>query len=128
VANALRRRARQQGRPAVVAAGELEINLLERRVRFAGAEVRLHRKQFEVLKILAEKADQVIASQTILRAVWGRQSTDRVVYLRLVIRDLRCKLEADPAHPGHILTERGLGYRLVREPPGDTSHGRASAV
>ena len=78
--------------------------------------------------MLAEKADQVIASQTLLRAVWGRRSTDRVVYLRLVIRDLRCKFEADPAHPRRILTERRLGYRLVREPPGVTSHGRASTV
>jgi two-component system, OmpR family, KDP operon response regulator KdpE len=121
VTNALRRRAIQHRRLEVIVTGELEINLLERRVRSAGTEVRLTPKPFEVLSILAEKAGQVVSYQTILRAVWGHGSVNRVEYIRAVIRELRAKLEPDPERPRYILTERGVGYRLVHRRPGATA-------
>ncbi len=76
VTNAMRRSGASKRRLEVVVTGEVEINLPERQVRSVGAEARLRRKPFGVLSILAEKAGQVIASQTILRAVWGQDSVD----------------------------------------------------
>jgi two-component system KDP operon response regulator KdpE len=109
----LRRRAREQGRPAqvVVVSGDLEIDLLHRRVRSRGHEIHLEVKPYEVLRMLAEGAGRVLTHEEILRAVWGARGAERV-HLRIAIWYLRRKLEADPAHPQHILTEIGVGYRL----------------
>ena len=110
--NALRRRAQELGRPAQVVSGDLEIDLLYRRVRLRGREVHLPPKCHEVLRMLAGRAGNVITHKEILAAVWGPHHADRIEYLRSAIRDLRSKLEADPAHPRHILTEARVGYRL----------------
>lgn len=115
VKNALRRRAREQGRPAKVVSGEIEIDLLHRRVHSGGRDVRLPPKSYEVLRVLAESAGKVVAHEDILAAVWGPGHIDRE-YLRSVIRALRCKLEVDPGHPLHILTEPRVGYRLEARP------------
>jgi two-component system KDP operon response regulator KdpE len=111
VKNALRRRALEQGRPVKVVSGEIEIDLLHRRVRSGGREVRLPPKSYEVLRVLAESAGKVVAHEAILAAVWGPRHVDRE-YLRREIRTLRRKLEADPGHPRHIVTEPRVGYRL----------------
>lgn len=112
VENALRRRAREQGQSLRVTTDELQIDLLHRRVRLRGRDVRLPVKPYEVLKTLAESAGQVVTSEQILSAVWGPRGVAHEDYLRLAIRRLRSKLEGDPAHPRYILTERGVGYRL----------------
>ena len=111
VNNALRRRAREQGRPAKVVSGEIEIDLLHRRVRSGGRDVHLPPKPYEVLRVLAERVGKVVAYEEILAAVWGPRHVARG-YLRGAIRELRFKLEADPGHPLHILTEPRVGYRL----------------
>ncbi len=124
VTNALRRRAQEQGKPALVVSDDLEVDLLRRRVRLRGQAVHLPLKSFEVLRVLAEGAGKVLTHRQILSAVWGVRRADHVAYLRIVIRNLRNKLEADPAHPAHILTETGVGYRLdVR----NRSNGRGLA-
>ena len=110
--NALRRRARQRGKPAQLVSGDLEVDLVHRRVRSRGREVRLPAKPYEVLRVLVEGDGKVLTHKEILRAVWGARRVDCVQYLRLAIRKLRRKLEADPAHPRHILTETCVGYRL----------------
>jgi two-component system, OmpR family, KDP operon response regulator KdpE len=110
--NALRRRAREQGKQVHLVTGDLEIDLLHRRIRSSGDEVHLPAKQYEVLRVLTEDAGKVLTHDAILRAVWGANCTHRVTYLRVAIRELRRKLEADPARPRHILTERRVGYRL----------------
>jgi two-component system KDP operon response regulator KdpE len=120
VNNALRRRAREQGRPAKVVSGELEIDLLHRRVRSGGRDVHLPPKSYEVLRALAENTGKVVTHQEILSAVWGPQYVDRT-YLRIAIRELRRKLEADPGHPLYILTEPHIGYRLEAPGPSDAS-------
>ncbi len=109
----LRRRAREQGRPVQVVAGsgDLEIDLLHRRVRSRGHEIHLEGKLYGVLRVLAESADRVLTHEEILRAVWGARRAGRV-QLRMAIWQLRRKLEADPAHPQYILTEIGVGYRF----------------
>ena len=110
--NALRRRARQRGKPAQLVTGDLEVDLVHRRVRSRGREVHLPAKPYEVLRVLIEGDGKVLTHKDILRAVWRARRVDRVQYLRLAIRELRRKLEADPAHPRHILTETRVGYRL----------------
>jgi two-component system KDP operon response regulator KdpE len=124
----LRRQAREQGRPAqfVVVSGDLEIDLLHRRVRSRGHEIHLEVKPYEVLRVLAEGADRVLTHDAILRAVWGARRAERV-QLRMAIWELRRKLEADPAHPQYIVTEVGVGYRLdVRKRDKHNDQAKAS--
>lgn len=117
VNSALRRRARELGRVANVVAGALEIDLLHRRVYVAGSERHLPPKLYEVLRILAEDAGHVITHDRILRAVWGPTDNHRE-YLRNAVRDLRTRVEQEPARPRYILTEPRVGYRL-NVSPGD---------
>jgi two-component system KDP operon response regulator KdpE len=112
IKNSLRRKAREQGKPVHLVSGALEVDLLHRRVRLDGQQVRLSAKPYDVLRVLAEGAGKVITHQEILRAVWGKRCMDRVPYLRVAIRMLRRQLEADPTHPRYILTEPRVGYRL----------------
>lgn len=112
IKNALRRRAREQGKSVHLVSTGLEIDLLHRRVRRDGGEVRLAAKPYEVLRVLAERAGRVRTHQEILRAVWGRRCIGRVEYLRVAIRVLRRQLEPDPTHPRFILTEPRVSYRL----------------
>jgi two-component system, OmpR family, KDP operon response regulator KdpE len=112
VRNALRRRARQRGKPDRIVTAEFELDLAYRRVHVRGSEVHLPRKHYEVLRVLAEGAGRVLTHKQILRAVWGSGRPHQIGYLRLAIRELRRKLEVDPAHPRYILTEIGVGYRL----------------
>lgn len=116
VKNALRRREVEQGRPARVVTGPLEIDLLHRRVLRNGRTVHLARKSYEVLEILAQNPGHVISHKRILSSVWGAGRTDRIPYLRFVIRDLRIRLEPDPSRPKLILTEAHVGYRLDLQP------------
>jgi two-component system KDP operon response regulator KdpE len=112
VGTVLRRTAREQGKPALFSTGDLEIDLVHRRIRLRGQEIYLSVKRYEVLRVLAEGAGKVLTHEAILRAVWGPRQAERVDYLRVAIGDLRRKLEADPAHPRYILTEPRVGYRL----------------
>jgi two-component system, OmpR family, KDP operon response regulator KdpE len=112
VMTALRRRARERGKPPVVVTGDLEIDLLHRRIRLHGQEIHLSVKLYEVLRVLAENAGRVQTHEEILRTVWGSHSAERVEYVRVAIRKLRRQLEADPTDPRYLLTEPGIGYRL----------------
>lgn len=112
VTNAMRRRAQEEGKQAHIISGELEIDLINRRIYRSGIEVHLSVRQFAVLRVLAQCPGRVLAHDAILREIWGPECSDRVEYLRLAVRELRLKLESNPASPRHILTERGVGYRL----------------
>ncbi len=109
---ALRHRLDQQGATHRVEAGDVAIDLDHRRVTRAGTEVHLAPKEYGVLALLAAKPDRVLSHSQILREVWGPGQADRVEYLRIVVRNLRQKLEADPARPALIVNELGVGYRL----------------
>lgn len=109
---ALRHRLDQQGAAHRIEAGEVTIDLDHRRVTRADAEVHLAPKEYGVLALLAGKPDRVLSHAQILREVWGPAQADRVEYLRIVVRNLRQKLEADPARPALIVNELGVGYRL----------------
>jgi two-component system KDP operon response regulator KdpE len=109
---ALRHRLDAQGATHRVEIGDVAIDLDHRRVTRAGAEVHLAPKEYGVLALLAAKPDRVLSHTQILRDVWGPAQADRVEYLRIVVRNLRQKLEADPARPALIVNELGVGYRL----------------
>lgn len=92
--------------------GAVSIDLEHRRVERAGATVRLTPKEYDVLAHLARDAGKVIGHAALLTAVWGVAHKHDTQYLRVLVGQLRQKLEADPAHPQLIETEPGVGYRL----------------
>jgi two-component system KDP operon response regulator KdpE len=90
------------------------VNLGTRRVWRDGKELRLTPKEFEILSYLVAHANTPIPHTKLLQAVWGPDYGDQVEYLRVFINQLRKKIEADPAHPTHLLTEPWVGYRFAR--------------
>jgi two-component system KDP operon response regulator KdpE len=107
---ALRHRLQQAGERPVFKSGALSVDLVRRIVTVRGAEVKLTPREYDLLRLLVSHAGKVLTHKFILREVWGGESD--VQYLRIYIRTLRQKLEADPEQPGLILTEQGVGYRL----------------
>jgi two-component system, OmpR family, KDP operon response regulator KdpE len=99
--------------PAVVKVGELTIDIPRRRVRMAGAEIRLSRKEFAILRLLAQHAGRIVTHQQLLREVWGPAHEHETHYLRIYTGHLRQKLGDDPADPRYISNEPGVGYRLL---------------
>ncbi|MFZ5780306.1 MAG: response regulator [Pseudomonadota bacterium] len=109
---ALRHRLQQQGAERTFASGDLGIDLVRRIVRRGGEDVRLSPKEYDILEQLAIHAGKVLTHRHLLREVWRDESIDPQ-YLRVYVRQLRQKIEADPSAPRHVLTEPGVGYRLV---------------
>ena len=109
---ALRQRVTRNGQPIVQIDG-LEIDLLARRVRRGGQDVRLTPKEYAVLAELAKHPGRVLTHAHLLRAVWGPAHEQDVEYLRVVARELRKKIEHDPSRPQIIKTEPAIGYRLA---------------
>ena len=92
--------------------GELEINVPARRVLIQGEEVRLTPREYQLLRILAGHAGQVVTHKQIITAVWGADSNADAQFVRVLMAQLRQKLEADPSSPELLVTEPGIGYRL----------------
>ena len=107
---AVRHRLHQDGERALFESGDLTVDLVRRIVSVRGAPVKLTPREFELLRLLVAHAGKVLTHKFILREVWGNES--EVQYLRIYIRSLRQKIEADPERPQLILTEQGVGYRL----------------
>jgi two-component system, OmpR family, KDP operon response regulator KdpE len=99
----------------VFRAGAMEVDLESRTVHRDGAEVHLTPIEFKLLQTLIRHAGKVITQRQLLIEVWGPQHSEQSQYLRVYMGQLRRKLEADPAQPRHLLTEPGVGYRLVQE-------------
>jgi two-component system, OmpR family, KDP operon response regulator KdpE len=110
IRTALRHRVQAQGTEAVFQSGDLIVDLTRRLVSVRGAEVRLSNKEWDILRLLVVNAGKVLTQRVIMQEVWGPKVD--VQYLRIYVRQLRQKLEQDPAQPRHILTETGVGYRL----------------
>ena len=91
---------------------DVTIDLEHRRVQRGAQLIKLTPKEFEVLAHLARHAGKVIGHRDLLTAVWGAAHLQDTQYLRVVVGQLRQKLERDPAQPRAILTEPGVGYRL----------------
>ena len=110
---ALRHRSQQVPQAPILRIGELEIDHAQHRVTLHGQETKLTRKEFELLFFLARNAGKVITHKQILNAVWGPAHTEDTQYLRVYIRHLRQKIEANPNDPKIIHTETGIGYRIA---------------
>lgn len=108
---ALRHRLQQEGEKPVFQSGPLSMDLVRRTVSVSGEPVKLTPREYDLLRLLVAHAGKVLTHSFILREIWGGESD--VQYLRIYIRTLRQKLEADPQRPALILTEQGVGYRLV---------------
>ena len=107
---ALRHRLQQQGERPIFRSGDLTVDLVRRVVTVRGAEVKLSPREYDLLRLLVLHAGKVLTHKTILHELWSGESD--VQYIRIYIRALRHKIEADPERPQHILTEQGVGYRL----------------
>lgn len=93
--------------------GDVVVDLRSRKVLRDGMTLHLTPKEYAVLAELAKHAGRVLTHAHLLRTVWGPAQTDHIDYLRVAIRTLRQKLEADPSHPTLILNQPAVGYRLV---------------
>ena len=96
--------------------GDLMIDFDRRRVQRGEAEIRLTPKEFDLLTLLVTNAGRVMTHKTILKAVWGSHSLDQPEHLRVLMGQLRRKIEPDPAKPRYLLTEPWVGYRFADEP------------
>ncbi len=110
---ALRSRGTATAMPKVLRSGALEIDLENRLVRRDGEETHLTRKEYDVLAALATAPGRVITHQRIMEAAWPTDHERRVEYLRIVVRNLRLKLEGTSGVGTVIANELGVGYRLL---------------
>jgi two-component system KDP operon response regulator KdpE len=110
---ALRSRLVSDGGRAQVEAGPVSIDLVQRRIHRRGEEVHLTPKEFTVVAELARFPGRVITHDKLLAAVWPRDYERHIEYLRVIVRNIRQKLEDDPARPEIIVNELGVGYRLM---------------
>ena len=114
---ALRRSAgREQDLHGRVEHGELVIDFDQRRVHRGEIEIRLTPKEFELLTMLAAHAGRVLTHRAILKRIWGANGAGQQEHLRVLVGQLRKKLEPDPGHPRYVLTEPWVGYRFAAEP------------
>jgi two-component system KDP operon response regulator KdpE len=96
-----------------VAFADVLVDLGTRRVTKADRPVRLTPTEWRILALLVRNPDRLVTREAILTEVWGPHHTSDSGYLRLYVAQLRKKLEPDPPHPRHLITEAGMGYRFV---------------
>lgn len=92
---------------------DLEVDLSQKKVILSGKEIKLTLTEFEVLSRLVRDHGKVIPQNQLLKQIWGSVAEDQSHYLRIYINQLRKKIEKNPSEPKHILTEPGVGYRIV---------------
>lgn len=92
---------------------DLEVDLSNKKVEVSGVEIKLTSTEYELLSRLVRDHGKVIPQMQLLKQIWGSASEDQTHYLRIYINQLRKKIEKNPSKPIHILTEPGVGYRLV---------------
>ena len=114
---ALRRRVNTATGEPIVKSGRLTIDLGTRLVTIDGERVQLTPKEYRLLQVLAQHAGNVVTHQHLLKEVWGSPHMHDVHYLRIFVRKLRQKIEADATKPQVLLTELGIGYRLAAGGP-----------
>jgi two-component system, OmpR family, KDP operon response regulator KdpE len=115
--SAMRRQLRATSGEPVVKFGPLSIDFPARAVFISEQRVALTPKEYRLLQILAQHSGNVVTHQFLLREVWGSEHIDDTHYLRIFVRKLRRKIEAHPTQPRILLTELGVGYRLVMSDP-----------
>jgi two-component system KDP operon response regulator KdpE len=112
---ALRHQLQVHGERPTFHTGELSVDLVRRIVKVKDREVKLSPKEYDLLRVLVQHAGKVLTHKYLVGELWD-ELTD-VQYLRVYVRQLRQKIEADPERPQYILTETGIGYRLGAPEP-----------
>jgi two-component system, OmpR family, KDP operon response regulator KdpE len=107
---ALRHQLQTQGERPIFRLGELSVDLVRRLVKVGDKDIKLSPKEYDLLRVLVQHAGKVLTHKFLLGELWD-DLTD-AQYLRVYVRQLRHKIEADPEQPQYILTETGIGYRL----------------
>ena len=107
---ALRHQLQTHGERPIFRVGDLSVDLVRRIVKLGDKDIKLSPKEYELLRILVQHAGKVLTHKFLLSQLWD-DLTD-AQYLRVYVRQLRQKIEADPERPHYILTETGIGYRL----------------
>ena len=95
--------------------GDLEVDLERRIVRVKGAQVKLTPTEYDLLKAFIAHPNKVLTDRMLLQQVWGPEYGDEAHYLHVYVGRLRKKLEEDPQNPRYLITDPGVGYRLVSE-------------
>jgi two-component system KDP operon response regulator KdpE len=109
------RHAQSQSENVVFRSGGLEVDLAGRTVTLNGKMVKLTATEYSLLRLFVQHAGKVLTHRQILREVWGPNYTEQTHYLRVYMTHLREKLEAEPSSPTLLITEPGIGYRLVEK-------------
>lgn len=112
---ALRGRERRFSARAVFQAGDLEVNFAARRASVQGEDVRLTPREYDLVKALARHAGRVVTHKQLIAAVWGPDASVDAQFVRVLVAQVRQKIEAEPSAPRLLLTEPGVGYRLMAE-------------
>ncbi len=107
---AVRHQLQTQGERPIFKVGDLSVDLVRRSVKVRDTEVKLSPKEYELLRILVQHAGKVLTHRFLLGELWDTLTDAQ--YLRVYVRQLRQKIEADPERPQYVLTETGIGYRL----------------
>jgi two-component system KDP operon response regulator KdpE len=113
---ALRRYFKTATENPVVTAGPLSIDLVTRTVSLNDSQIKLTRKEYRLLHILATHIGLVVTHDQLLKEIWTGNQRDNIQYLRILVRKLRQKIETDPNDPRLLVTESGVGYRLKTRP------------
>jgi two-component system KDP operon response regulator KdpE len=109
---ALRRYFKSATEDPVVIAGPLSIDLVNRTVLLNNSQIKLTRKQYRLLHVLATHVGLVVTHDQLLKEIWSDTQRRNIQYLRILVRNLRQIIETDPNHPRLLITESGVGYRL----------------
>lgn len=107
---ALRHQLQVQGERPVFHVGDLSVDLVRRIIKLGDREVKLSPKEYDLLRLLVQHAGKVLTHKFLLQELWDEPTDPQ--YLRVYVRQLRQKIEADPERPQYIMTEIGIGYRL----------------
>lgn len=111
--HALERETEQEHAKPVIAAGDFEINTERHVVKLRGEEIRLTPKEFDLLLLFARNPERVLTHKTLLKAMWGPGGVEQPENLRVLIAQLRRKIEREGTSPAYIQTEPWIGYRFV---------------
>ena len=107
---ALRHQLQVHGERPVFHVGDLSVDLVRRIVKLGDREVKLSPKEYDLLRLLVQHAGKVLTHRFLIQELWNEPTDPQ--YLRVYVRQLRQKIEADPERPQYIMTEIGIGYRL----------------
>jgi two-component system KDP operon response regulator KdpE len=107
---AMRHQLQEQGERPLFQVGDLSVDLVRRIVKVGDREIRLSPKEYDLLRLLVQHAGKVLTHRLLIQELWDEPTDPQ--YLRVYVRQLRRKIEADPERPQYVMTEMGVGYRL----------------